>query len=133
VAGLARTGASVTVALELAGGTPLRSRITGESAELLGLDQGQSVIALFKATAVRITGPGEAAGELHAKDSHANVLAGTVTLGSTDDSPDEAEISIGLPGGTGVVGFARQPGSLSPGQPALAIVDESAVVLALGD
>lgn len=63
VLGLRRVGALVDVTLGLAGGLTLSSRLTRESAELLGLQTGLAVQALCKATAVRIEAvSGEALG-----------------------------------------------------------------------
>lgn len=116
-------GGAVRIGLALADGTPLHARLTAESAELLALRPGLPVIALCKATAVRVAGrmavaPGR------------NRLTGRIARAGTQ--ADDAEVALRLDGGLQLVGFTRRAGSLAPGRAACASIDESAVVLALG-
>jgi molybdate transport system regulatory protein len=116
----ARAGA-VDVELELAGGARLASRITRESAQLLGLARGLAVLALCKATAVTVEAPG-AAGQ-------GNVLAGTV---SRAPSAKGGEVALALEGGLQLVGFAAAGSGLKLRGAAQARVEPAAVVIALG-
>lgn len=115
----------VRALLVLAGGGELASLITRESAELLGLTPGQAVLALCKATAVRVQ-PLE-------PDAHGgagvNLLAGRVLRASRGVQRDE--LCVTLAGGMQLVGFAARPNRLRAGSHAGAALDESAVVLAL--
>jgi molybdate transport system regulatory protein len=113
------------VRLRTAGGDTLDSRITRESAQLLGLRAGLPVLALFKATAVRVAPQGPA------QDEDVNRLSGTVTRASRD--ANEGEVTLALAGGIHVVGFAagEEPvPRLRKGARAQAAVDASAVVIA---
>ena len=115
----------VLVRLRTAGGDALESRITRESAQLLGLRPGLPVLALFKATAVRV------APQEPAQDEGVNRLSGTVTRASRD--ADGGEGTLELAAGIHVVGFAWGPGPvprLRKGARAQAAVDASAVVIA---
>jgi molybdate transport system regulatory protein len=115
----------VLVRLRTAGGDTLDSRITRESAQLLGLRPGLPVLALFKATAVRV------APQRPAQDGDVNRLSGTVTRASRD--ANEGEVTLALAGGIHVVGFASgaEPvPRLRKGARAQAAVDASAVVIA---
>ncbi len=100
------------------------SRITRTSAELLGLEAGLSVIAMFKAMAVKVSD--EAPSE---NMTSANHLQGTVTRVSRGASGDE--ITLELKPGMQVVGFAPSEKRLDIGDTVYAAVDESAVVVAL--
>ncbi len=121
VKAIRRRGSAVTVHLALPDGSAIGSRITRESAQLLGLTAGKPVLALFKATAVQIVR--EASG-----DADKNTLAGTVMRANR--SPDGGEVAIRTGSTTAVVGFARE-GHFNKGQAATAEFDESAVVIAL--
>ena len=115
----------VLVRLRTAGGDLLDSRITRESAQLLGPQQGLPVLALFKATAVRIgaQAPIDGAG--------VNRLPGTVTRGA--HGAGEGDITLALAGGIHVVGFAASPADgprLRRGARAEATIEASAVVIA---
>ena len=116
--------------LQLAGGAVLVSRITRESAELLGLRRDQQVLALCKATAVSVS-RAAAAGTLRAGKSstHLNLLPGRAKRVSRGASGDEvaAELDAGLQ----LVGFASSASGLRSGSRVVMGVDESAVVIAL--
>lgn len=114
----------VLVRLGLPAGGAIRSSITRESAELLGLAAGLAVLVLCKATAVVIS-PGwgtPVQGPL-------NQLAGRVSRISRGKTRDE--VVMLLPGELQLVGFAEQPNRLRVGSKVTAWVDEKAVVLAL--
>lgn len=118
VAGAAR------VALELANGSVITSRITIESVELLGLAPGKAVLALCKATAVAVDAHQASADGL-------NVLAGEVTRLST--AAEGGEVSLRLMPGLQLVGFSRAGSGLQLGGTGMAAVEASAVVIAVTD
>lgn len=123
------SGRIVRVRMQLGPGAAARltARITQESAELLGLREGLPVIALCKATAVRIE-RGDAAGR-SGSSADDNRLTGSVTRVLRNESGDE--ISIALEGGLQLVGFAPGGIGLRVRSRATATVDESSVVVAL--
>ena len=110
----------VRVELALAPGSALFARITRESAQLLGLARGLPVLALCKATAVRV------AAQLEAGPAR-NLLPGTVLRRSRA----AGEVVLQLAGGISLVGFAAAGHGLEPGRTAQAAVEESGVVIAL--
>lgn len=114
----------VRAVLALADGSQLVSMITRESAELLGLAPDLPVLALCKATAVRVQ-PVDAA----APESGANLLPGRVLRMARGVQRDE--VTVTLAGELQLVGFAARPNRLRAGSRALAWLDESAVVVAL--
>ena len=124
VCGLEGTGQIVRVILQLPGGEALVSRITRASAELLALAEGQTVLALFKATAVTVVRQAELP-----PDTGGNVLPGRVARIAR--GADEDELVVALQAGLQVVGFCAGGSKLRPGSPVAAVVDESAVVLSL--
>jgi molybdate transport system regulatory protein len=116
-----RQGPAVQVTLELPCGA-LCSRITRESAQLLGLRAGQPVLALCKATAVvvaAIADPAVGRNLLHGRVSRASRAAAG------------GEVTLALEGGLQLVGFAGPANGLKAHQSAVASVDEWAVVVAL--
>ena len=120
---LKKAGSLVRVVLDLGEGNRLISKITQESAELLGLTPGMSVVALCKATGVAV------AVSQHANEG-VNVLTGQVTrMGSSK----AGELSLQLPSGHRLVGFATANHGLKIGAVASALIEESAVVIALTD
>lgn len=112
------------VELAIDAATVLSARITRESGQLLSLQAGQAVLGLFKATAVTVA-PGltPAPGR--------NVMTGVVRRASR--SAQGGEVSLQLPGGIHLVGFAPAGVRLRAGELAVAAVDESAVVIAARD
>ena len=115
----------VLVRLRTAGGDLLDSLITRESAQLLGLQPGLPVLALFKATAVRI------GAQAPVDDEGVNHLPGTVTRVAR--GAGAGDITLALAGGIHVVGFAASPAygpRLRRGARAEATVEASAVVIA---
>lgn len=126
VQSLKKIGQVVRVVLDLGQDQTLTARITRESAQLLDLKVGQGVLALCKATAVRVQ---PQAPRTIAKSPDLNVLTGQVTRLSS--SSTEAEVSLRLSTGAQLVGFARVPHGLKKNQAAVAVLDEAAVVIAL--
>ena len=118
----------MVVAVSALAGGAIAARITQESAELLGLQAGMTVLALCKATAVRV--------ERRVADAQAprraggNRLAGSVASALRGEGGDE--IAVALAGGLQLVGFAPAGSGLRVRQRATATVDESAVVVAPG-
>ena len=121
-------GHVMRVTLRLADGTALVSRITRESAELLGLDEGMTVLALCKATAVAVSraSQGENA---RGRGRQRNLLTGRASRVSRGETGDE--VSASLDGGLQLVGFAPPASSLRSGSRVAMAFDESAVVIAL--
>lgn len=125
VTGLKMNGQVVRVCLAVVDDVPgMVSRITRTSAELLGLEAGLSVIAMFKAMAVKVSD-----NDPTAKMTSTNSLQGTVTRVSRGSSGDE--ITLELQPGLQVVGFATSEKRFDIGDRVYATVDESAVVVAL--
>jgi len=115
-------GGLVRVGLELRSGGLLYARITRESAQLLQLKRGLHVLALCKATAVRVApqiGPAESR----------NVLMGTVIRASR--SAHGGEVALRLQGGMSLVGFLEKDQKLKVGDRAMASMEESGVVVAI--
>ncbi len=112
----------VRVALQLPEGVALVSCITRESAELLGLQPGLSVLVLCKATAVKV------AAVQSGTEQSVNGIAGKVQKVSRGLHQDEVVIT--LPGALQLVGFASRPNGLRVGSQVFAEVAENAVVLA---
>ena len=102
----------------------LQAQVTRESAELMGLQPGQPLLAMAKATAVHVARVAEVP-----EWPHATVWEGEVTRA---DEGEGFEVAARLPGGVHVVGFAAHAG-LAPGERVWLGVPASAVVLALVD
>ncbi len=125
VVGLEMNGQIVRVCLSVVKDVPeMVSRITRTSAELLGLESGLPVVAMFKAMAVKVSdhNPADAV-------TAANCLQGVVSRVSRGENGDE--ITLELRTGLQVVGFASSEKHLEIGDAVYAVVDESAVVVAL--
>ncbi|MDO9359515.1 MAG: TOBE domain-containing protein [Polaromonas sp.] len=117
-------GQMVRVHLQLAGGAVLVSRITKASAELLGLARGQAVLALCKATAVQVSAEGA---EGQAAGAQAlNGQAVRISRGAGGD-----EISLQLDAGLQLVGFSAAGSAIRTKARVTALIDESALVIAL--
>ena len=110
------------VELELADGVSLYSTITNESVQLLGLQPGLQVMALFKATAVVVSA------HLDPREGF-NTLAGVVTR--VTSSRARGEVGLRLNSGLQLVGFGQAGHGLKARAPAMAQVDESGVVIAV--
>lgn len=117
-----RTHGLVRVRLALPHGAPLFARITRESAQLLELARGKSVLALCKATAVQV------GVHLEASEQR-NLLHATVLRAAR--ARTGGEISLRLAENLSMVGFAGAGELLRAGQPVLASVDEAGVVIAV--
>ncbi|MGJ7520272.1 TOBE domain-containing protein [Variovorax sp. LT1P1] len=120
-----------TVRVQMRLGTcgAMAARITQESAELLGLQAGMTVIALCKATAVRVERVDAVAQGARRQGAMGNRLLGAVASVLRGDSGDE--IAVALEGGLQLVGFAPSGSGLRVRQRAAVVVDESALVVAL--
>ena len=109
----------------------LASRITAESAELLGLQPGLAVQALCKATAVRVE-RGAKSAPAAAPDQPGSfrlpARAVRVVRGPSGD-----EVSAQLAAGVQMVGFAAPGSGLRAGSPVTLVLDENVVVLALAE
>lgn len=124
------------------GGTPplLASRITRESAQLLGLQPGLAVQVLCKATAVRVERAASCTG---ASAAMAMAMAGAQGGQDTCRLPAKAvrvvrgasgdEVSVELAAGLFMVGFAAPSSGLRAGSRVELVLEENAVVLALAD
>ncbi len=117
---------------------PLVSRITRESAELLGLQPGLAVQALCKATAVRVerggrlaSASGSGSGSAVADAPGLHRLPAKATRVVRGESGDE--VSAELSGGLQMVGFAAPGSGLRAGSPVVLVVEDNAVVLALAE
>ena len=122
VKALKRQGQAMRVELSLRDGTALHARVTRESAELLGLRPGQSVLALCKATAVNVSISAEPV-------PGRNLLQGLVTRVSR--AAAGGEVALELNSGLQLVGFCGPASGLKKRGSAVALVDESAVVIAV--
>ena len=117
---------------EGAGAVSLASRITRESAELLGLQPGLAVLALCKATAVRVERGGRAASAIATEAPTGTLqLPGRATRVVRGESGDE--VSAELAAGLHMVGFAAPHSGLRAGSAVVLVVEENAVVLALAE
>ena len=114
-------GPMVQVALRTSGGQPLMSWVTRESADLLGLAPGQSVLALCKATAVTVVVAPVA--------ENACELSGVVA--DISPGPGPQEVALTLPGGNLWVGFAAEGTALQVGDAASGVFAPSALVIGL--
>ena len=122
VKALAARGPMVRVEMLLPDGAALASRITRESAELLALTPGLTVIALCKATAVRIAAS-------FATEEGRNQFSGRVMRASR--ASGSAEVTLELDAGLNLVGFADAASGLKTGSAAVAAVDEAAIVISV--
>ncbi len=114
-----RVGGYVRVTLRIANGQALNARITAVSAQLLGLKAGLEVLGMCKATALHIQAEAAAPGK-------GNSVAGTVSRYTR--SPG-GEVSLQLDNDIQLVGFAAAGFKPSLKLPALAVFDESSLVI----
>lgn len=117
-------GQVVRVYLRLPDRTLLVSRITQASAELLGLEKEQPVLALCKATAVRVTAQDASPNAPHSRPLSGRAVR--ISRGATGD-----EVSLLLDAGLQLVGFAAPGSALKTRARVSAWVDEAAWVIAL--
>ena len=119
-------GLSAQVGLKLADGQSLTATISRRSRQVLGIEVGKTVVALFKISAAVIVAADHPA--------HGNLLRGVV--GQTEATDAGTEIAIALPGGSTVHGL--WPASESAPAPAVGqaigvVVDPSAILLAVSE
>lgn len=106
----------------------LRASVTKESAQLLGLAEGKSVLALTKATGVEITA--DFPKETHGGEKRPeNQLVGEVIR--SERAAKGGECSLRLPSGLVIVGFAKRNHGLHMDQKAVASISPSAIVIGL--
>jgi molybdate transport system regulatory protein len=110
------------VTLALPHGAILVSKITRESAELLGLKPGTSALALCKATAVQVWR------ELPMPPT-SNPLLGEI-IGTGPTEPGQ-ELTLRLKSNFQFIGFNSSKEQFRAGETVVATLDESAVVIAL--
>ena len=122
VSGIAKKTGFVRVELSSKGGTVFHSKITASSAELFELHIGQQVLVLCKATAVHI--------KKTSSEKDKNVVHGIVVRKSRGSASGEVNLLV-EPGIT-IVGFVDQLSAFNISDEALAEIDDTAVVLALG-
>ena len=118
---LRRGAGTVRVGLQVPGGGLVHARITQESAQLLQIERGMSMLALCKATAVRVA-------PTIAPSESINLVHGTVSRASR--SARGGEVSVQLEGGLSLVGFCEPGVLLRTGRAVMAGVEESSVVVA---
>lgn len=116
--------ALVRLTLTFDDGQELKASLTMESTQLLGLREGQIVLALSKATAIDIFNA-ENAGN-YPED---NRIEGVVLRCARDDKGGECTLQ--LASGQTIVGFVKANHGLHIGQPALARIPSDAIVVAL--
>ena len=126
IAALQHTGRIVRVVMHLGRSGTVTARITRESAELLGLAVGMTVIALCKATAVLVS-VDTAAGSGSLDGNH---LVGRIDEVAPGESGDEVTVAL-AGGGLQLVGFAPPDSGMVAAQQVVVSVDEAAVVVAL--
>lgn len=122
VSAIVKKAGFVQVALTSKGGTLFHSKITAASAELFDLHPGQQVLVLCKATAVHIKKASSEKGK--------NVVHGIVVRKSRGSASGEVNLLV-EPGIT-IVGFVDQLSAFNISEEAIAEIDDTAVVLALG-
>jgi len=108
--------------LTLSNGVKIYALITKESGQLLGLKKGMGLLALFKATAVRVA-------PVFALTKGFNVLVASVVRAPARSTGGEVSVSIGQ--GLNVVGFCAFGEGLAKGAKAMMSLDESSLVIAL--
>lgn len=109
----------------------LLSRVTRESAEVLGLLPGLAVLALCKATAVEIWGATGAAdaNAVSVPTGHCQLLG---SVAEVSPGTGQREVTLTLPCGHLWVGFIAPGLDLNTGQPATGKFAPSALVIGLG-
>ncbi len=122
VTAITKKAGFVRVALTAKGGTVFHSKITSASAELFELHPGQQVLVLCKATAVQI--------HTSTREKNKNVIHGIVVRKSRGS--DSGEVNLLVEPGITIVGFVEQLSQFNISDEAKAVIDETAVVLALG-
>lgn len=108
--------------LEVCFGNTLRASITTESAQLLGIHVGLTVLALFKATAASIC-------DHKPPENSTKYLEGIVTR--LPQKGRGGEVTLLLPNNISVVGFIKSPHTLTIGTKAYLTIEEDNVIVAL--
>ena len=121
VSAIRKKASLVQVELHSKGGTAFHSNITASSAELFDLHIGQQVLVLCKATAVHI--------QKASSDKNKNVVHGIVVRKSRGTTSGEVNLLV-EPSIT-IVGFVDQLSHFNISDEAIAVIDDTAVVLAL--
>lgn len=119
---LSERGSKVNLLLKICPGQFIPSSITLESCQLLDLHEGKAVLALFKAVAANIV-------SVPPKESGLPYLKGVVSRAQI--FPDNAELTLKLPNGVSVVGFASGNQSFNVGEEAFIVIPSESVVIAL--
>lgn len=119
---IARGPAKVRLQLRIDGINIIKASLTQESAQLLGLSAGMRVLALCKATSVEIAQSCEA-------KRGASVISGVVIRAARQEKG--GEVTLRLPSGASLVGFARAGHGLKLGDRAQALISAQAVVVSL--
>ncbi len=117
--------ALVRLTLRLSDGQELRSSITKESAQILDIHEGMTVLALCKATAVEIMSPDLASEAIE------NCIRGVVTRSVREGKGGECTIQ--LPSSQTIIGFAHPNHGLHIGSTAIACIPAESIVIALND
>ena len=121
VSAMVKKGGMVRVGLTTKGGSNFHALITASSAELFEMHTGLKVLVLFKATAVQVR---------HSAGSKPlNSILGAVVRKSK--GVHAGEVSVLIEPGITLIGFSEDLSSLDLSDEAYALVDESALVLAL--
>lgn len=121
---LTEQGSKVSLLLKICPGQFLPSSITLESSQLLDLKEGKPVLALFKAVAANVVSDPPT-------QPNTPYLKGIVSRVQT--ITDNTELTLKLPNGVNVVGFASKSQSFKIGEEAfIAIASESVVIALLG-
>jgi molybdate transport system regulatory protein len=110
------------IGLQLPGGGLLHARITRESSQLLQLETGMPVLALCKATAVRVASRIDRAEAVNLVQGH--VIRASRSVGG-------GEVTLQLDGGVSLVGFSAPGAPLRKGHVVMASIEESGVVVAV--
>lgn len=124
ISDIKRAGGAVRVYLSLDDGSTLVSRITKESAQLLGLESGRQVMAMFKATAVEVASASNECVQASSENHLDGVLVSTVRAGKV------SEATVTLTSGAQVIGFMQTDTTVKKGSLVTLCVDEAAVVIA---
>lgn len=122
---ISRGPAMVRITLQIDDKNALKASLTQESSQLLGLSEGDRVLALCKATAVeiavRIT-------TSDIRNAH-NIVTGTVIRMTR--AAKGGEVTLRLSGGASLVGFCHAGHGLKLGEEAQALIPAQAIVVAL--
>lgn len=119
---------TVWVHAKTAGGAALSASVTRESADLLALAPGRSVLLLCKATAVAIAAGAAPRGPADPAICRLSGKVERITEGGARD-----EVVLALKGGGHWVGFAPHPFTVKTGTVATATMGAASLVVALPD